>query len=100
MVSSAPLCTPPIPPVTKNGMSANAAQIIVDATVVAPMRLVAMISGKSRRETLATFSLCASVSKSASFKPILIFPFIKAIVAGTAPWSRMICSTFLAISIF
>ena len=41
----------------KNGIPANSEQIIVEATVVAPL-LVATISAKSRRDTLATLGLC------------------------------------------
>ncbi len=81
-----------IPPVTR----VNTCQFstnIVEATVVAPIRLVAIISAKSRRDTLATSSCLASNVSSSVSKPILIFPLIKATVAGLRHY-LIICSTF------
>ena len=54
MVVSAPRCTPPMPPVAKTEMPAMWAIIIVVVTVVAPSMPRAQMTGRSRRETLAT----------------------------------------------
>ncbi len=55
---------------------------------------------KSLLDTLATSFDLAKISKSSSVNPILILPFIIAIVAGTAPSFLIIVSTFFAILTF
>ena len=54
MVVSAPRCTPPMPPVANTWMPAMWAIIMVVVTVVAPSMPRAQMTGRSRRETLAT----------------------------------------------
>ena len=54
MVTSAPRCTPPMPPVANTRIPARAAMIIVVATVVAPSSPRAISTGRSRREALVT----------------------------------------------
>ena len=54
MVTSAPRCTPPMPPVANTRMPAMAAMIMVVATVVAPSSPRAMSTGKSRRDAFVT----------------------------------------------
>ena len=55
IVTSAPRCTPPTPPVAKTGMPASAAMIMVAATVVAPSIFLATSTGRSRRLAFAAF---------------------------------------------
>mmetsp|Transcript_18858 Transcript_18858/g.47140 ORF Transcript_18858/g.47140 Transcript_18858/m.47140 type:complete len:226 (-) Transcript_18858:268-945(-) len=66
-----PRCTPPIPPVTKSRRPAIPANIIVVATVVAPLSPFASTSATS---LLDTFLICipalARCSKSGSFNPM------------------------------
>ena len=92
MVVSAPRCTPPMPPVANTRMPASEAMIMVEATVVAPVRPSAHITGKSRRDTLATFSPLHISSSSLCERPTFSTPPIIAMVAGTAPSARMIFS--------
>ena len=54
IVTSPPRCTPPMPPVANTRMPAISAMSMVVATVVAPVRPLAMYTGTSRRETLPT----------------------------------------------
>ena len=54
MVTSAPRCTPPMPPVANTRMPAISAMIIVVATVVAPSMPRATMTGRSRREAFVT----------------------------------------------
>ena len=82
---SAPICTPPMPPVAKTEMPAKAAPIMVAATVVPAVRFWAMANAKSARETFMAPLVLASASRSASVSPIFKRPSITAIVAGTAP---------------
>lgn len=71
------------------------------ATVVAPISPEASTGRISRLETLAHFSPCwASAFSWASSRPMQHLWFIIAIVAGTAPPSRTVCSTRLAVSRF
>lgn len=101
IVVSAPRCTPPTPPVAKIGMPARPAMIIVAATVVAPSSPLDASTGRSRRLALIAFvpslprySIWSAVSPAHSFPPRT------AMVAGTAPLSRTVCSTFSAVSTF
>ena len=79
----------------------NGAIIIVVATVVAPSNFWATTTGKSRRLHLITSSpFLPRYSISSLDKPTLSLPFIMAMVAGTAPFSLTISSTFNAVSTF
>ena len=101
MVVSAPRWTPPMPPVAKIFMPAMCAIIIVVVTVVAPSSPRAMSTGRSRRLALATsWPFLPRCSISSGESPALRRPPIMAIVAGTAPFSRIIFSTFSAVSTF
>ena len=101
IVVSAPRCTPPIPPVAKILIPAMCAIIIVVVTVVAPSAPRATRAGRSRRLALATpRPVLPRYSISSWLKPALRRPPITAIVAGTAPLSRMVCSTKSAVSTF
>ena len=75
--------------------------IIVVATVVAPSIPLAKIMETSRRETFETFvPVFPRYSISSTVMPTFMRPPKMAIVAGTAPCSRMICSTWSAVSTF
>ena len=101
MVVSAPRCTPPMPPVAKMRMPAMFAMIMVVATVVAPSAPRATSAGRSRRLALATERpALPRYSISSRLSPALSLPPMTAIVAGTAPLSRMHCSTSRAVSTF
>ena len=101
IVVSAPLCTPPIPPVAKILMPAICAIIIVVVTVVAPSAPLQIRAARSRRDAFATpLPVFPRYSISSSVRPAFIRPLITAIVAGTAPFSRMILSTLSAVSTF
>ncbi len=95
---SAPWWTPPRPPVTKTRMPASAAIRIVLATVVAPWTPVATTCGMSRTLTLRIAVSFPNISSSSSDSPTVGRPWRMAIVAGTAPPSRTICSTSRAIA--
>ena len=88
---SKPRWTPPIPPVTKISMPAAWAPIIVPETVVAPIPFRAIIVGRS---LLLTFFTSLPVLASSSIcdyeRPTCILPSKMAIVAGTAPPSRIV----------
>ena len=97
----APRCTPPMPPVAKTFMPAIWAKIIVDATVVAPSFFCPTMNAMSLLLVLMTacaafprYSICSRL------RPITSLPCKIAIVAGTAPLSRIIFSTFNAVSTF
>ena len=94
----APRWTPPRPPVTKTWMPASAASRIVAATVVAPCVPRATTYGRSRTLTLVTSGCDASSSRSSGERPMRGRPSSTAIVAGTAPFSRTMPSTSVAIS--
>ena len=81
-----------MPPVANTRTPAIAAQIIVAATVVAPVRPDATQTAISRRLTLATPSARHISSSSSSVSPALTRPRTIAIVAGTAPSARMTAS--------
>ena len=100
IVVSAPLWTPPIPPVANTLTPAKSANIIVVATVVAPVNFLDMMKGKSLLDALTTFLFVAKNSISSLVKPTFKTPSNIAIVAGTAPFSLIISSTLLAISTF
>ena len=101
MVNAAPRCTPPMPPVAKMRMPAMWAMIIVVATVVAPSAPRATSAGRSRRLALATpLPALPRCSISSRLRPAFRRPPMTAIVAGTAPLSRMVCSTSSAVSTF
>ena len=101
IVVSAPRCTPPTPPVAKTRMPANAAMIIVVATVVAPSCFRAASTGKSRRDALVTaVPFLPRYSISSGVRPAFRRPPMTAMVAGTAPPSRTVCSTRKAVSTF
>ncbi len=97
---AAPRCTPPRPPVTKTRIPAIAASRMVAATVVAPCAPRATTSGRSRTLTFATSAWLASSSRSSPDRPMRGRPCRTAIVAGTAPCSRMMPSTSTAIATF
>ena len=84
---SAPLWTPPMPPVANTLMPASAAAIIVAATVVPPVRPSATAKARSARDSFMAPVACASASRSPSVSPIFSRPSMTAIVAGTAPSS-------------
>ena len=98
MESSAPWWTPPSPPVTNTRMPASPAIRIVLATVVAPWAPVATTYGRSRTLTLQMSPSEPSSSSSSSSRPTVGRPSSTAMVAGTAPPSRTICSTSRAIA--
>ena len=101
MVVSAPRCTPPMPPVAKMRMPAILAMIMVVATVVAPSAPRATSAGRSRRLALATpRPVLPRYSISSRLRPALRRPPITAMVAGTAPFARIVCSTSRAVSTF
>ena len=101
MVTSAPRCTPPTPPVANTEMPAMAAMIMVVATVVAPSLPLAHKTGRSRREALVTaVPALPRCSISSLERPAFSRPPMMAMVAGTAPFSRIIFSTFSAVSTF
>ena len=101
MVTSAPRCTPPMPPVAKILMPAMWAMIMVVVTVVAPSAFLATSAGRSRRLALATLRpALPRYSISSALRPAFRRPPMTAIVAGTAPFSRMVCSTFSAVCTF
>ena len=101
MVSWAPLCTPPIPPVAKTSIPASAAIIIVAATVVAPSSFLAIIAGISRLEAFViAVPFFPKYSISSLVKPAFNRPPIIAMVAGTAPFFLTSSSTISAVSTF
>ena len=101
IVTSASRCTPPMPPVANTRMPAIAAMIIVVATVVAPSSPRATSTGRSRREALITsVPFLPRYSISSLESPAFSLPPMMAMVAGTAPFSRMMRSTFSAVSTF
>ena len=99
-LSSAPLWTPPMPPVANTFMPAICAAIMVAATVVPPVRPSATAKARSARESFIAPDVMASDSRSPSDRPILILPPMTAIVAGVAPSSAMIFSTSAAMTLF
>ena len=101
MVVSAPRCTPPMPPVAKKRTPAMWAIIIVVVTVVAPSSPRAHRAAMSLRLALAMARpFLPKYSISSGVRPHLSLPPMMAMVAGTAPFSRMILSTFSAVSTF
>ena len=72
------------------------ARIIVEATVVAPVRFSATMMGRSRRDTLATPSPLHISSSSSCVRPTFSTPSMIAMVAGTAPSARTMRSTSAA----
>ncbi len=101
MVVSAPRWTPPMPPVAKILMPAMWAIIMVVVTVVAPSAPRAHSTARSRRLALVTAWPCLPrYSISSLVQPAFRRPPRMAMVAGTAPLSRMICSTLRAVSTF
>ncbi len=101
MVVSAPRWTPPMPPVANTLMPAMWAMIMVVVTVVAPSCPRAHSTARSRRLALATdVPALPRCSISSLEQPAFSRPPIMAMVAGTAPFSRMIRSTARAVSTF
>mmetsp|Transcript_148 Transcript_148/g.329 ORF Transcript_148/g.329 Transcript_148/m.329 type:complete len:248 (+) Transcript_148:2101-2844(+) len=100
-VTSPPLCTPPMPPVTNTRMPAAAASSMVADTVVAPSPFKAMMCAMSRLETLATLvpdlAMCSNWARS---RPMHGCPAMMAIVAGTAPPALTTSSTSKAVCKF
>mmetsp|Transcript_4513 Transcript_4513/g.9709 ORF Transcript_4513/g.9709 Transcript_4513/m.9709 type:complete len:331 (+) Transcript_4513:397-1389(+) len=98
MLTSPPLCTPPMPPVTNTLMPASAASSIVADTVVAPSSRCDSTRGRSRLLTFLTAwpprAMCSSWWRS---RPMQGCPAMMAIVAGTAPFSDTTCSTSRAV---
>ena len=91
-----------MPPVAKTLMPASWAQIMVAATVVAPVRPFAMQTARSARLSFMASAggVWARARSASGVRPIWIWPPMTAMVAGTAPPSRMVASTFSAISRF
>ena len=101
MVVSAPRWTPPMPPVAKIWMPAMWAMIMVVVTVVAPSSPRAHSTARSRRLALWTaVPFLPRYSISSGVRPAFRRPPRMAMVAGTAPFSRMMDSTFRAVSTF
>ena len=101
MVVSAPRCTPPMPPVANTWMPAMWAIIMVVVTVVAPSALRETSTARSRRLALVTsWPFLPRYSISSAVRPAFRRPPRMEMVAGTAPLSRMICSTLRAVSTF
>ena len=73
---------------------------MVAATVVAPSLPCDRTNGRSRRLTFMASGEVPSNSSCSGDRPTQILPPMMAMVAGTAPPSRMICSTSRAISTF
>ena len=98
-VSSAPRCTPPMPPVAKISMPASSAIYIVAATVVPAAPWRAATAARSRRDALTTPpERRASRSSSSRVRPTLKRPLRTATVAGVAPWPRTAVSSISAVS--
>ena len=98
---AAPRCTPPSPPVTKTRIPAREASRMVAATVVAPWPPRAMIDGQVADADLhhgrvAGQQLEVRRATARSFGT----PPSTAMVAGTAPCSRTMPSTSVAIATF
>lgn len=90
-VSSAPLWTPPIPPVAIIGIPAARAINIVALTVVPPSNLRETMEETSLREHLTVLPLESALDRifnCCSFNPTWIVPPMMPIVAGTAPWNK------------
>jgi hypothetical protein len=103
VASSAPRCTPPIPPVAKHVIPAAEAAIIVAETVVAAQPPSASAMARLGRAALRTdpAGAVASVSRAARSSPTRIRPSWTATVAGTAPAvSRTAASEAVATSMF
>ena len=69
-VSSAPRCTPPMPPVAKTSIPAACAAIIVAATVVAPLLPVDITKAISARDNLAISRACAKAVNCSGSNPM------------------------------
>ena len=90
-----------MPPVAKIRIPAMWAMIMVVATVVAPSAPRATSAGRSLRLALATARpVLPRYSISSVLSPAFRRPPMMAIVAGTAPLSRMVCSTSRAVCTF
>ena len=89
-----------MPPVAKTSIPARWAQIIVAATVVAPVRPVARQAARSARDSFITPFACPRLSSSAALSPMWMRPAMTAMVAGTAPAARTAASTRNAVSMF
>ena len=101
MVVSAPRWTPPMPPVANTLMPAMWAIIMVVVTVVAPSCPRAHSMARSRRLALVTLvPALPRYSISSLVHPAFSCPPMTAMVAGTAPFSRMMDSTARAVSTF
>ena len=75
--------------------------IMVVVTVVAPSSPRAHRTARSRREALRmAVPFLPKYSISSGVRPAFSRPPMMAMVAGTAPFSRMIFSTFSAVSTF
>lgn len=100
-VDSAPLWTPPMPPVTNTRMPAMCATIIVAATVIAPFCLRTIVGRISLLDTLLhACPALASETSCSPERPTQTSPARIAIVAGVAPCSLTVASTLLAVSRF
>ena len=90
-----------MPPVANTEMPAMWAIIMVVVTVVAPSSPRAMSTGRSRRLALVmAMPFLPKYSISPALRPAFSRPPMMAMVAGTAPFSRMIFSTARAVSTF
>ena len=71
---------------------------MVVATVVAPVRFWLKAKGRSRRDNFNISVLGLVIwASSAAFSPAVATPSRTAMVAGTAPLSRMVCSSNCAV---
>ena len=99
-VFSAPVWTPPIPPVASTRIPAWCANQEVAETVVAPKTPEVSAAPRSRKATFSTVSSVAIRFNSSSFRPIFTAPSIRAIVAGVTPRWRASSSACRANSKF
>ena len=93
-------CTPSKTPAEKTLIPAVAARCEADSRVVAALFPNAIAIASSRLEVLKMSSRVVIASNSASLKPICTSPLMTAIIAGIAPWARMIACTSRANSKF
>lgn len=87
---SAPLCTPPMPPVAKKSIPAIEARCAVALTVVPPTPLFASTPAKSLLAVLTALSplssaVLANLSSCRASRPTWTSPSSRAMVAGVAP---------------
>ena len=87
-----------MPPVAKTSMPARRAQIIVAATVVAPVQPSAERDGEVGAGELADVLAAAARRARSGSRPTWMRPALMAMVAGAAPAARTSASTARAVS--